>query len=68
MICGLPMFASVDADSDTLSTEAQHIESHSMHQEHQGGTSGCNLGTSMVIFSLLVIGFASYISRDDHPF
>ena len=68
MICGLPMFASVDADSDTVSTEVRHKESHSMHLEHQGGTSGCSLGTSMEISSLLVIGFASYIWRDDHLF
>lgn len=64
----LPKFSSAHADSDTLSLEVQHRESHSIYQEHQEGTSGCNLGISMVIFFPQELDFASCIWRDDHPF
>lgn len=62
------MFSSAYADSDTLSLEVRHTESHSIYQEHQEGTSGCNLGISMAIFFLQELDFASCILKDDHPF
>lgn len=63
----LPMLSSAHADSDTLSTEVQRREFHSINQEHPEGTSGCSLGISKVILVPQVIDFASCIWRGDHP-
>lgn len=48
--------------------KVQHRVSHSKHQVRQGGTNGCNLGSSMAISSPLWNKFVFNILMDDRPF
>lgn len=63
----LPKVSSDVAAVYAVLLRARHRKPHSMHQEHQVGTNGCSLGTSMVISFPPQTGSASGKLMDDHP-